>query len=114
VQSQYDADYWRQRAEEARAAAQSMILPAAKREMHFIAQAYERLADRAELAAGRISDGGQRCVAMFARIWRDQRGASLIDYTILVALITALVVAGIAVAGSWVQGMWMRLLPMLG
>jgi hypothetical protein len=30
-----------------------MTQPAAKREMHFIAQAYERLADRIELTAGR-------------------------------------------------------------
>ena len=52
VQSQYDADYWRQYADEARAVARAMIHPAPKCEMLFIAQAYERLADRAELTAG--------------------------------------------------------------
>jgi Flp pilus assembly pilin Flp len=51
---------------------------------------------------------------MFERLWRDQRGASLIDYAILAALITVLVVVGIAVAGSWIYSMWLRLLPMLG
>jgi Flp pilus assembly pilin Flp len=54
------------------------------------------------------------CVDMFERIWRDQRGASLIDYAILVAMITVLVVVGITFAGSWIYSMWVRLLPMLG
>jgi len=53
VESQYDADFWRRSAEEARGKAQAMNVPAAKREMHFIAEAYERLADHAERAAGR-------------------------------------------------------------
>jgi Flp pilus assembly pilin Flp len=51
---------------------------------------------------------------MFDRLWRDQGGASLIEYSILVALITVLIVAGIAAAGAWAQSMWTRLLPMLG
>ena len=49
----YDADYWRQRANEARALAEAMTLPVAKREMEHIAAIYERLADRAEHTAGR-------------------------------------------------------------
>ena len=53
------------------------------------------------------------CECMFERLWRDQRGASLIDYAILAALITALIIAGIAVSGSWVQSMWTRLLATL-
>jgi Flp pilus assembly pilin Flp len=52
-------------------------------------------------------------VRMFRRLWRDQGGASLIDYSILVALITVLVVVGVAVAGSWVRGIWEYLLPLL-
>ena len=54
------------------------------------------------------------CIDMFERIWRDQRGASLIDYAILVAMITVLVVVGVAFAGSWIYSMWVRLFPMLG
>jgi Flp pilus assembly pilin Flp len=54
------------------------------------------------------------CECMFERLWRDQRGASLTEYAILVALITALIIAVIAVSGSWVQTMWVRLLAMLG
>ena len=49
----YDADYWRQRAEEARGLAETMKLPAARCEMEQIATAYERLAERAERTAGR-------------------------------------------------------------
>ena len=49
----YDADFWRRRAERARAIAETMSLSVAKREMEHIAEAYERLADRAERTAGR-------------------------------------------------------------
>jgi hypothetical protein len=48
-----DADFWRGRAEEARATAEVMTFPDAKREMLSIAGAYERLADHAERTAGR-------------------------------------------------------------
>ena len=49
----YDAEYWRQRANEARALAEAMTLPMAKHEMEHIAAIYERLANRAERKAGR-------------------------------------------------------------
>jgi Flp pilus assembly pilin Flp len=42
---------------------------------------------------------------MFQRLWRDQVGASLIEYSILAALITVIVVVAMSVAGSWIQGM---------
>jgi Flp pilus assembly pilin Flp len=60
--------------------------------------------------------GGQKVcgVRVFQRIWRDQGGATLLDYSILVALITVIVVFGVSVAGSWIQGMWIHLLPLLG
>jgi Flp pilus assembly pilin Flp len=51
---------------------------------------------------------------MLEFLWRDRAGASLIDYAIVVAVITVLVVVGVAVAGSWAQAMWTRLLPLLG
>jgi len=47
----HDADFWRQRAQEARALAEIMTLALARREMEHIAAAYERLAIRAERAA---------------------------------------------------------------
>jgi hypothetical protein len=48
----HDADFWHQRAQEARALAEVMTLPLARREMEYIAAAYERLANRAERTAG--------------------------------------------------------------
>jgi hypothetical protein len=48
-----DADFWRNRAEEARATAEVMSAPAPKREMELIAAAYDRIADHAEHTAGR-------------------------------------------------------------
>ena len=49
----YDAEYWRQRADDARVAAETMVTRAAKREMLAIAIAYERLAEHAEHTASR-------------------------------------------------------------
>ena len=51
----YDAEYWRRCAAEARALAESLTLPVARREMEHIAAAYERLADRAKRTADRKS-----------------------------------------------------------
>ena len=51
---------------------------------------------------------------MFGHLWHDRGGASLIEYSILVALITMILVVGVSVAGSWAQGMWTHLLPLLG
>jgi F0F1-type ATP synthase membrane subunit b/b' len=44
----FDADYWRERAEEARAQASEMRDPGTKRTLLEIAQNYEQLADQAE------------------------------------------------------------------
>jgi Flp pilus assembly pilin Flp len=49
-------------------------------------------------------------------VYFDVFGATnvaLIDYAILAALITALVVVAVAVAGSWIFSMWTHLLPIL-
>ena len=53
VQRSYNAAYWRERAEEARAIAAVMTTPIARCEMLQIAVAYELLAERAERTAGR-------------------------------------------------------------
>ena len=53
VTQPYDADYWRQRANDARALAEAMTLPMARRVLEHIAATYERLANRAECLAGR-------------------------------------------------------------
>jgi Flp pilus assembly pilin Flp len=47
---------------------------------------------------------GRRVCRYVKRIWRDQRDASLIDYAILVAMITVLVVLGVAFAAVQLPG----------
>ena len=47
--------------------------------------------------------------SIVARFLRDEEGASLIEYSILIGLITALVIAIIVVVGTWVQGAWTNL-----
>jgi hypothetical protein len=50
---QDDADYWRKRAEEARAVAVQMMDPHTRAVMLGIAQDYDKLAERAERRAGK-------------------------------------------------------------
>ena len=47
--------------------------------------------------------------SIVARFLRDEEGASLIEYSILIGLITALVIAIIVAVGTWVQGAWTNL-----
>jgi hypothetical protein len=49
-----DADYWRNRADEARAIGVQMTDPHTKAVMFSIAQDYEKLAQRAELRTGKL------------------------------------------------------------
>ena len=43
------------------------------------------------------------------RIERDEDGAALIEYSILIGLITVAAVATIALVGTWVAGKWTAL-----
>ena len=48
------------------------------------------------------------------RLWRDRRGAALIDYTLLIGLITLTALGAVIAAGSWANGIWVNFLPSLG
>lgn len=48
------------------------------------------------------------------RLVRDERGASLLEYTILLALITAGAVASVTSVGTWVGTKWVALATALG
>jgi pilus assembly protein Flp/PilA len=50
----------------------------------------------------------------FVRFARDERGASLLEYTILLALITAGAVASVTSVGTWVVERWAALTSALG
>jgi hypothetical protein len=60
VESQDDTDFWRQRAEEARAIAEAMKSFSEKQEMQAIAAAYDRLADRAKRTGRRKGNWHER------------------------------------------------------
>jgi len=48
------------------------------------------------------------------RLWREQRGAALIDYALLIGLITLTVLGAVIAIGSWAHGMWVNFLSSLG
>ena len=52
-----------------------------------------------------------RIVKKFAR---DERGASLLEYTILLGIISAVAIGTITTVGTWVTTTWTHLLTQLG
>jgi pilus assembly protein Flp/PilA len=44
---------------------------------------------------------------------RDERGASLLEYSVLLAMISIVVIATIGLVGNWVEGRWTALLDAL-
>jgi pilus assembly protein Flp/PilA len=58
------------------------------------------------------SVGCARVIAQ--RLWRDQRGAALIEYVLLIGLITLAVLGAVIAAGTWAHGMWVNFLSGLG
>jgi pilus assembly protein Flp/PilA len=55
----------------------------------------------------------ERTKATAVRLWKDESGASLLEYSILIGLITAAVIGTIGDVGSWVSGKWTSLLTTL-
>jgi pilus assembly protein Flp/PilA len=52
--------------------------------------------------------------AVAVDLWSDERGASLLEYSILIGLITAGVVVTIGAVGGWVTLQWTTLKTRLG
>jgi pilus assembly protein Flp/PilA len=48
------------------------------------------------------------------KLWNDERGASLLEYSILIGLITVGVVASVTSIGTWVQTKWSTLKSAVG
>ncbi len=48
--------------------------------------------------------------SLAVRIWKDEQGASLLEYSVLIGLIVAGVVATITAVGTWTGGRWDALL----
>ena len=45
-----------------------------------------------------------------AHFWRDQSGAALLEYTLLISVLLALISVGIASYTLWASGMWANLI----
>jgi pilus assembly protein Flp/PilA len=55
-----------------------------------------------------------QCIKQSAvRLWKDESGASLLEYSVLVGLITAAVVGTISAVTVWTGGRWTALLATL-
>lgn len=48
------------------------------------------------------------------RLWRDRRGAALIDYTLLIGLITLAVLGAVIATASWAHSVWVNFLSSVG
>jgi pilus assembly protein Flp/PilA len=55
----------------------------------------------------------QRIKKTTARLWNDENGASLLEYSVLIGLIVAGVVASIAAVAGWTGTRWTNLLGVL-
>ena len=52
--------------------------------------------------------------ALAVRLWKDERGASLLEYSMLIGLIIAVTVGVVASVGTWSSGQWTALKAALG
>jgi pilus assembly protein Flp/PilA len=51
----------------------------------------------------------ERTKTIAIRLWKDESGASLLEYSILIGLITAAVIGTIGDVGGWVSNKWTSL-----
>jgi pilus assembly protein Flp/PilA len=54
-----------------------------------------------------------RLWGFLARMRKDEKGASLIEYSILIGLISAVAVASIVIMGEWVASQWALLVSVV-
>jgi pilus assembly protein Flp/PilA len=46
---------------------------------------------------------------LLKRLWKDEDGAALIEYTVLLGILIVAVIATIGLVGTWVSGRWTAL-----
>ena len=54
-----------------------------------------------------------RWLEKFLCLWRDTSGSALIEYSLIITIVIALIGVGLGSAGVWAAGMWVRLLSAL-
>ena len=47
--------------------------------------------------------------SLIQKLRQDEEGASLIEYTVLVGIVTVAVIATIVLVGGWITGQWTAL-----
>jgi pilus assembly protein Flp/PilA len=52
-------------------------------------------------------------VNLLRRLGKDEDGAALIEYTVLVAILLIAVIATIGTVGAWINGQWSNLVKAL-
>jgi len=55
-----------------------------------------------------------RAKSTAVRLWKDEKGASLLEYSLLIGIIAAITVGVITAVGGWVLGRWTDLQTALG
>jgi pilus assembly protein Flp/PilA len=48
----------------------------------------------------------ERTKDLAIRLWKDESGASLLEYSVLIGLITVAAIGTISNVGTWVSGKW--------
>jgi len=48
----------------------------------------------------------RKAKSVAVRLWKDEQGASLLEYSVLIGLIVAGVVATITAVGTWTDNRW--------
>jgi pilus assembly protein Flp/PilA len=56
----------------------------------------------------------KKCKDLLVRLGRDEEGAAMIEYSILIGLIAATVITAVVAVGVWINGRWQSLCTALG
>jgi pilus assembly protein Flp/PilA len=66
----------------------------------------------ASFALGKLGESDM--LDRLARFRRDESGAAMVEYSVLIGIITAAVLASVAVVGTYVETAWSNLTTALG
>jgi Flp pilus assembly pilin Flp len=50
-----------------------------------------------------------RAKSIASRLWKDERGASLLEYSVLIGIILAVTITAVVFVGSWTGAQWAEL-----
>jgi pilus assembly protein Flp/PilA len=56
----------------------------------------------------------RKTLSLVRRLGKDEEGAALIEYTVLLGILLVAVIATIGLVGTWVNGKWTSLQTQLG